>query len=189
MEKNPGPVATVNAETQSKKSKFLTMIHVNTTSLYRHSDDLTSLVSAKHSHIIAISETWLVTNIEIHLAVRTAVCEHLAPWSHSYFLPSSTTFPIPTKLLVDLPKDVRHFTLLLPCSTVCPPIPLFIFLSVVLLPSSHYNTCSPSSSQLNIPPNRSSFGQSSTVAIPDTEYQGRQRIQHLLLTVSATFYK
>ena len=68
VEKNPGPVSTANAETQSKKSKFLTIIHVNVCSLFRHSDDLTSLASAKHSHIIAISETWLVTNIQIHLA-------------------------------------------------------------------------------------------------------------------------
>ena len=45
-----------NGETQLKKSKFLTVIHVNACSLFRHSDNITSLASAKHSHIIAISE-------------------------------------------------------------------------------------------------------------------------------------
>ena len=71
VEKNPGPVVTSNAETQSKTSKFLTMIHVSVRSLFRHFDDLTSLASAERPHFIAISETWLdssVTNNEIHLA-------------------------------------------------------------------------------------------------------------------------
>ena len=54
--------------TQSKKSKSLTVIHVNARSLFRHFDNLTSLASAECPHIIAISETWLdssVTNNEI----------------------------------------------------------------------------------------------------------------------------
>ena len=63
------------------------------------------------------------------------------------------------------------------------------------LPSSHYNTCSALSSQLNLSPNRSSFGQKSFsfmgttlhVAIPATEHPGHQRIQQLLLTLPATF--
>ena len=57
-------------KTQSK-SKFLTMIHVNARSLFRHFDDLTFLASAERPHIIAISETWLdssVSNNEIYLA-------------------------------------------------------------------------------------------------------------------------
>ena len=43
MEKNSSPAATVNAETQSKKSKFLTVIYVNEHSLLWHFDDLNSL--------------------------------------------------------------------------------------------------------------------------------------------------
>ena len=58
-------------KTQSKKSKFLTMIHVNVRSLFWHFDDLTFLASDERPHIIAISETWLdssVSNNEIYLA-------------------------------------------------------------------------------------------------------------------------
>ena len=71
VEKNHDPVATTNADTQSKKSKFLTVIYMNTRSLIWHFDDFTSLASAEQPHIIAISETWLdssVTNNEIDLA-------------------------------------------------------------------------------------------------------------------------
>ena len=56
--------------TQSKKSKSLTVIHVNARSLFRHFDNLTFLASAECPHIIAISETWLdssITNNEIRL--------------------------------------------------------------------------------------------------------------------------
>ena len=59
-----------NAFWRSKKSKSLTVIHVNARSLFRHFDNLTSLASAECPHIIAISETWLdssVTNNEIRL--------------------------------------------------------------------------------------------------------------------------
>ena len=71
VEKNPGPAAATTADSQSKKSKLLTVIHVNARSLLRHFDDLTSLVSSERPHIIAISETWLdssVSNNEIYLA-------------------------------------------------------------------------------------------------------------------------
>ena len=71
VEKNPGPAAAAAAETQSKKSKFQTVIHVNARSLLRYFDDLASLVSTERLHIIAISETWLdssVSNNKIHLA-------------------------------------------------------------------------------------------------------------------------
>ena len=50
---------------------FLTVIHVNTHSLLGHFDDVATLVTTEHPHILALSETWLdssVTDAEIHLS-------------------------------------------------------------------------------------------------------------------------
>ena len=65
VEKNPGPAAIAAAtnETQIKKNKLLTAIHVNARSLLRHYDDLVSLTSAERPHIIAVSETWLDSSV------------------------------------------------------------------------------------------------------------------------------
>ena len=51
----------------------------------------------------------------------------------------------------------EDFIWLSPCSTVCLPSPRLIYLRF-LLRLWRYNTCSASSSQLNLPPNRSSYG-------------------------------
>ena len=72
VEKNHDPVATTNADTQSKKSKFLTVIYMNTRSLIWHFDDFTSLASAEQPHIIAISETWLDSSVTNNKSILLA---------------------------------------------------------------------------------------------------------------------
>ena len=70
VEKNPGPPTTTNTGDKNKKNKFLTVIHVNTRSLLRHFDDVSSLVSSERPHILALSETWLDSSVvdgEVHI--------------------------------------------------------------------------------------------------------------------------